>query len=93
VPNIIKELLNARALAYWIMVDGGIDAFKATILNTDAFSLNDVNLLVEALNENFKLRTRLIKKTSWTLSYRNTNTTNTFISFYCRTLYAAKYGI
>jgi hypothetical protein len=43
VPNNIKELLNARALAYWIMDDGGIDAFKATHLNTDAFTLKDVN--------------------------------------------------
>lgn len=62
VPYNIKELLNARALAYWIMDDGGIDAFKATILNTDSFSINDIILLQIALKDNFKLRTRLIKK-------------------------------
>jgi hypothetical protein len=62
VPDNIKELLNARALAYWIIDDGGIDVFKATHLNTDAFSLKDINLLVDALKDNFQLRTRLIKK-------------------------------
>jgi hypothetical protein len=62
VPNNIKELLNARALAYWIMDDGNIDAFKATQINTDSFSLNDIHLLQFALMDNFKLRTRLNKK-------------------------------
>jgi hypothetical protein len=62
VPYNIKELLNARALAYWIKDDGGIDSFKATHLNTDSFKLNDVNLLQAALKENFDLRSRLIKK-------------------------------
>jgi hypothetical protein len=62
VPDNIKELLNARALAYWIIDDGGIDVFKATHLNTDAFSLKDIILLVDALKDNFQLRTRLIKK-------------------------------
>jgi len=62
VPNNIKELLNARSLAYWIMDDGGIDVFKATHLNTDKFTLNDINLLQVALKENFELRTRIIKK-------------------------------
>jgi hypothetical protein len=41
---------------------GGIDAFKATIINTDSFNLNDIILLQMALKENFELRTRLIKK-------------------------------
>jgi hypothetical protein len=62
VPNNIKELLNAQALAYWIMDDGNIDAFKATQINTDSFSLNDIHLLQIALMDNFKLRTRLNKK-------------------------------
>ena len=44
------------------MDDGGIDAFKATHLNTDSFSLNNIQLLQVALKENFNLRTRLIQK-------------------------------
>ena len=58
VPYNIKELLNARALAYWIRVDGGIDSFKATLLNTYSFNLNDINLLQAALKENFYLISR-----------------------------------
>lgn len=44
------------------MVDGGIDFYKATILNTDSFTLEQVKLLQQALLENFQLRTRLSKK-------------------------------
>jgi hypothetical protein len=57
-------LLNARALAYWIMDDGGIDSFceAATHLYTDKFSLNCINLLQLALKDNFNLRTRIYQK-------------------------------
>ena len=62
VPNNIKELLNARALAYWIMDDGGIDSFKATHLYTNKFNINCINLLQVALKDNFNLRTRIYQK-------------------------------
>lgn len=64
VPNNIKELLNARALAYWIMDDGGIDSFKATHLYTNKFSINCINLLEVALRDNFNLKTRIYQKQS-----------------------------
>jgi hypothetical protein len=41
---------------------GGIDTFRGTHKNTDSFNLNDINLLRDALKENFYLRTRLIQK-------------------------------
>ena len=44
------------------MDDGGIDSFKATHLYTDKFSINCINLLQEALKENFNLRTRIYQK-------------------------------
>lgn len=62
VPANIKELLTNRALAYWIIDDGGINAYGATQLNTDGFTLNEVNLLQKTLAENFGLRTRNVKK-------------------------------
>lgn len=62
VPIIIKELLTSRALAYWIIDDGGINAYGATQLNTDSFTLDDIYLLQQALADNFGLRTRLAKK-------------------------------
>ena len=58
----IKELLTARALAFWIADDGGISSYKATILNTDSFTLDQLNLLQQALLDNFNLRTRLAEK-------------------------------
>ncbi len=69
VPNNIKELLNARALAYWIMDDGYIDAYKSTHLSTHKFNLNDINLLQVALRDNFNLRTRLnqIRNEQWVI--------------------------
>lgn len=62
VPTTIQELLTNRALAYWIMDDGGINTYGATQLNTDSFTLEDIFLLQQALTVNFGLRTRLVKK-------------------------------
>lgn len=64
VPKNIQELLTAQSLAYWIMDDGGINAYKATQLSTDSFTLEDIHILQEALHNNFQLRTRLIEKRS-----------------------------
>jgi len=62
VPSDIKDLLSARALAYWIMDDGSMDFNGSTQLHTDTFSPKELDLLQEALSINFNLRTRLIKK-------------------------------
>lgn len=62
VPSTIKELLTSRALAYWIIDDGGTNAYGATQLSTDSFTLDDIYLLQQALTDNFGLRTRLVKK-------------------------------
>lgn len=60
----IRELLTDRALAYWIMdgPSGGINSYGATQLSTDSFTLDEINLLQQALSDNFKLRTRVSKK-------------------------------
>lgn len=62
VPKNISELLTDRALAFWIMDDGGINAYKATHLNTDGFSMEDIQRLQEALMYNFQLKTRIANK-------------------------------
>ena len=62
VPSNIKELLTSRALAYWIIDDGGMNTYGATQLNTDSFTLDDIDLLQKALADNFGLRTRIAKK-------------------------------
>lgn len=62
VPNNITELLTPCALAYWIMDDGGINTYNATILNTDSFTLEEVERLQKALEQKFGLRTRKAEK-------------------------------
>jgi ubiquinol-cytochrome c reductase cytochrome b subunit len=64
VPANIAELLTPRALAYWIMDDGGKDSYGATLLHTRSFTLAEVQLLQTALMDNFSLRTRLIEKSA-----------------------------
>lgn len=63
VPYNIADLLTSRALAYWIMDDGGKNSNGEMILHTRSYTLNDVQLLQSALMINFGLRTRLSEKT------------------------------
>lgn len=53
VPSNIKELF---------MDDGGITVYNQTLLHTNSFTRQDVELLQAALLANFNLRTRLINK-------------------------------
>lgn len=55
VPEKIGELLNARALAIWIMDDGGLSGSGVKI-STESFSLQEVERLQKALFENFNLK-------------------------------------
>lgn len=48
------------ALAYWIMCDG-YKYNKGVALATNAFTIEDNNLLIKALNNNFGLNSWLIK--------------------------------
>lgn len=63
VPSNIASMLTVRALAYWIMDDGGKGSNGETNLHTRSFTLQEVQLLQDALFTNFELRTRLIEKT------------------------------
>jgi ubiquinol-cytochrome c reductase cytochrome b subunit len=63
VPSNIVNLLTPRALAYWIMDDGGKGSNGEIILHTRSFTFADVQRLQDALAMNFNLRTRLIEKT------------------------------
>lgn len=63
VPSNIGDMLNARALAYWIMDDGGKGSYGEMILHTRSFTLQDTQLLQSVLMDNFALRTRLLEKT------------------------------
>lgn len=54
VPLNIGELFTSVGLAYWAMDDGG-KSRNNFYLNTDSFSLNEVELLIKVLKQNFDL--------------------------------------
>ena len=65
IPNIIGELLTPLSLAYWICDDGGwIKRDKIVKISTNSFTLAEVNLLVEVLNNKFHLKCYVSKHTS-----------------------------
>lgn len=63
IPNNIGELLTARALAYWIMDDGGKGSNGVMVLHTRSYTLTEVKLLQQVLLNNFNLTSRLSEKT------------------------------
>lgn len=67
VPSNISSLLTEVSLAFWIMDDGGVGSGDTLHLNTDSFTEEEVNLLLETLNEKFKLKCRksLKKMNQW----------------------------
>jgi len=58
IPNNISDLLTEVSLAYWIMDDGSFTG-SGLKLHTNAFSLEELNLLVEALDKNFSIKASL----------------------------------
>lgn len=55
VPKNIGELLSPKALAIWVMDDGGVSG-KGSKISTESFDLEEVKLLKAALFERFGLR-------------------------------------
>jgi hypothetical protein len=60
IPNNISEMLTPIALAYWIISDG-YKYKKGLALATNSFSIYENEVLVNALNNNFKFTSRIIK--------------------------------
>ena len=60
VPKNIDIYLTPLSLAFWIMGDGSKQN-EGLHLNTYGFKLEDINILVEALNKNFKINCTLHK--------------------------------
>ena len=57
IPKLIHRWLTVRALAYWYMDDGSMKSTqsKGVLLNTQAFSHAEVQLLCNVLSEKFNL--------------------------------------
>jgi len=64
VPGNIIDLIGPAGLAHWIMCDGWRHN-KGITLATNAFSIAENELLIEALNTKFELNCRLIKDHSY----------------------------
>ena len=60
IPTNIAELLTPVSLAFWIMDDGGFTG-SGLKLYTNAFSLDDLNLLVDALDKNLSIKATINK--------------------------------
>ena len=54
VPGNLGELLTSQGLAYWAMDDGG-KSRNNFYLNTDSYTLSEVELLIKVLKDNFDL--------------------------------------
>ena len=63
IPANIAELLTPLSLAYWIADDGGFNKlYRAVVLSTQSFTLEEVKLLVNVLNSKWNLNCTINKK-------------------------------
>jgi len=58
IPNNIADHLTPRSLAFWIMYDGQQVKTGGLTLCTDSYNSNEINILREALKNNFNLEGR-----------------------------------
>ena len=63
VPLNIKDLLTPFGLCYWICDDGSFcQRDRAIVLNTQGFSLEEVELLISALTDKFDIKCTIKKE-------------------------------
>lgn len=59
-PNLIKDNLTPRGLAYWVMGDGSLKKDNKTmILHTQSYSEFENSMLSEELNNKFNFNTKV----------------------------------
>lgn len=71
VPSNIKDLLTDIALAYLVMSDGNYQASRNRIrIYTNSFSKDEVTLLSSAINDNFNIKSAIMKdkKDQWIIT-------------------------
>lgn len=64
VPPMVDKLLTPLGIAVWFMDDGSIKSkcHKAKIINTQCFTKDEIMLLIKALENKFRMRTRIRKQ-------------------------------
>ena len=60
IPSNIGELITPLGLAYWLCDDGGLCG-NSTRLHTNSYTLAEVNLLAQVLNDKFNLKCSILK--------------------------------
>ena len=80
IPNLIKNHLTKRGLAYWFMDDGGKLDYnnnshnKSIVLNTQSFTEEEVTILNKELSNKFKLKTEIrINKNKYVIVIKSDN--------------------
>ena len=58
IPFNIKDLLTEVGLAFGIMDDGGVGSGGTLNLNTDTYTDNEIEFLMDAFTQNFNLKCR-----------------------------------
>jgi hypothetical protein len=80
VPKKIGDLLTPIGLAYWAMHDGNKTCFGFR-LNSQSFTLEEIQLLIQVLKENFDLNCTIHRHNKKTQQYRiyiSSNSMNQF---------------
>ena len=84
IPKSIDKLLNDRALAYWFMDDGTLSK-NDYYLNTQGFDKKSIELLKQALYNNFKIDSNIHKDRSqyklYILKYSHETFNNTIKNY------------
>lgn len=65
-PNLLKKLITPLSVAYWFMTNGRFDSKKSrqVFLNTQKFSIKEVQLLCNILKDKFHLKAKPYKQES-----------------------------
>jgi LAGLIDADG DNA endonuclease family len=62
IPLNIGDLLTPLGLAYWVADDGSFcSTNQVVVLSTECFTLEEINLLIKVLSENFNLKATINK--------------------------------
>lgn len=82
VPAQIKKWLSPLALAVWYMDDGSIKshAHKTVLLNTHSFSKEDIKRLQHALEDRYKIKSKMRKQKEGYQIYLLSETIDLFLS-------------
>lgn len=80
IPEIIRKLLDAQAMAIWFMDDGSLKSshHKTYIIHTLGYTKKDLSLVQKVIEKNFGVKTRIHKQYNKFRLYFLSETANEF---------------